>query len=159
MDTNQVIIFSLFSFGLISVSFGLKWSDCGPVDAKMRFEKLDLKPLPLIFGSKAVLSTVVKILDTIPNGHSQLEITRVFSVFGMEIPMSLPCIDDYGSCLSDLDFTLRDSDLLCGLLNSTGRICGTPIQKGGLETETYQFDVPELNGIFSLFASVSRYVN
>ena len=151
------LFLTLASFALASVkpSSALKWSDCGPENATVRFEKMELDPYPLSFGQKVTLATVIRVMDTIPGGFSQLEISRVFSAFGFEVPISLPCIDGYGACTSDLDYTLRDSEMICGLLVSANHTCGLPLHKGQVETEKYQLDVPPLNGIFSLFAAVS----
>lgn len=111
-------------------------------------------PHPIIFGTKANLITDIKVIEAIKDGYSDLSLQRVFSAFGFEVPITLPCIDGYGGCVSDLGFTLKDSDMVCGLLANTNRTCGTPLEKGSIQTDDYQFDVPQLNGIFSLFASV-----
>lgn len=133
----------------------LQISSTGPQDAKVRFENFELTPLPLKFGQDGNLAVLLKVREPIHGGFSDLAISRVFNAFGFEVPLSLPCIDGYGACVSDLGFTLKDSDLICGLLRSANTTCGLPLHRGTIGTESYQFPVPAMNGIFSLFASVS----
>lgn len=136
----------------------VKYPLIGPQDAKVQFKKFDLTPQPLKMGENANLAALMIVTEPIRDGFSDLTIYRVFTVFGLEVPIPLPCIDGYGSCFTQLEFTLQDPDigLGCGLVRDGNNTCGLPIEKGIIGTDSHKFPVPPLNGFFSLLATVSN---
>lgn len=136
-------------FHLLSHCAAFFYEDCGPKDAIVRFDDVSIQPEPLVFGEKAVIAATMRIKDRVEGGISKIELHRLIKLFGMTIPVKIPCA--WGSCTRDLCRDLNNGTLPCEWIRQSGTSCGCPIGPETIKSNDFLITVPSLSSFYSMF--------
>ena len=127
----QLLLALCFLYGSHAERFNFEWADCGTSDnRKIRVDKVDVQPLPIVLTGKTHLniSVDIKLLEDMSNEVTvSIKIWR--RLFRLKLP--IPCLDGFlGSCkLGFCDYfnDPRANSIFCAVLKKIGKECKCPI--------------------------------
>ena len=134
---------------LLSSSVAFYYEDCGPQDAVVRFADVSFQPEPLVFGEKVAIAATMQIKDELRGGISKIEMHRLIKVFGITIPVAIPCA--WGSCTRELCRDLSIGTLPCEWMRQSNVSCGCPIGPETIKSNDFTITLPSLRSFYSLF--------
>jgi len=142
-----MLVKSFVFCALVAVAYGVDfaWQDCG--GSIVKFNKLEVSPIPIVLSqtSKLTLNSNVSLSDDLPvNAEFELVLNRSLIVGTKTFPLTIPCVDGFGSCrlkLCDM-FHMWYNDVVCPFFKSAQRTCACPVVKGVYTDNNIEVDVP-----------------
>lgn len=144
-----MLLFLLTICCFVSSGVSFTYEDCGAEDAIVRFYDVNIQPSPLVFAEKAAVAAKVRIKDIVSGGVSNIEMFRLIRLFGVTIPVKIPCA--WGTCSRELCRDLDFGTLPCQWLSNANVTCGCPLLPATIKSNDSQITLPSLNSFFSMF--------
>ncbi|XP_064483263.1 ganglioside GM2 activator-like [Ornithodoros turicata] len=112
--------------------------NCGSHHDPVRYDQLLIRPDPLAFPGNVYVDSAIEVLRDI-EAPIRVEITMKKKVV---LWISVPCVNDFGSCDYDNICSVEDCPLFYAFL---GLPCGCPIKKGNYTVVNKEFVVQPLS--------------
>ncbi|RWS22452.1 hypothetical protein B4U80_13555 [Leptotrombidium deliense] len=149
----------ILCFICISFAYAVKWKDCGGNRSLVHFHTLSINPEKVRFGDKVTASTGLTVdRNIIGETLSNLQIWRIFRIFGYDVTLKIGCYYGYGSCLRKLSEVVHDNKVMCGwyetAMNGTCKNFTGNIMAGNFSTENVQTTFPDVKGITAILLGV-----
>lgn len=114
--------------------FDFEWADCGLSDRRLRIEKIDVLPQPLVLYGRTLLniSADINLLEDMNDDITvSIKIWRHQNLVFNTIKLPIPCLDGFlGSCklgFCKYFYDPRANPIFCSILNKIGKKCECPI--------------------------------
>ncbi|XP_015793742.1 ganglioside GM2 activator-like [Tetranychus urticae] len=149
----QLVIFCLLPLLISCVNY----EDCGQADRSLVFRKLNFANQSLLIDGVNPIRAEVdfSLLDPVDNEVTlSAELIRYFTILGYETSVSLPCINDVGSCSNNFCYMVQSYETLARSFATQLKVPFDCLMKPGRYSGNVTYPVP-IEGFRPLLSALS----